>query len=291
MMPFAFAVLAAEIWVMRRLTRPREQQSAVGLEAAGRHGRPASRLEPDGETPRTTMRSVPVAVSLTLAVLLAAGVGYRSLEGWIDSALNRSLTLRQPLSSLPFQFGTWEGQDRQLEEAVRRLTGDDDYICRTYLNQAQSRSIDLYVGYVGRPRFRMGHRPDICYPSQGFEKVSEARMLVAGRAGSQTPVLLYEFRRPGVNSGPRELVVAAYIINGEFVVDPGAVDRYNIRGPGLLGRQIAYVARIQASVQASGDENADAALLSDFTAQIIGPIMAIMPSVAEPLRHRNDTGS
>jgi exosortase len=282
MIPFAWAVLMGELWLLRWMgggpRRSRERQAVPA--AAGRDG-PGSRAASRDARGLPRARSWLVlhrpAVTAVVAIMVLAGVGHRVLAARIDRALGQSLALRQALSTLPLQLERWQGRDVPLDEQVRRIAGDDDFLNRQYLDGTSGRTIGLYVGYVGRPRSRLGHRPDVCYPAHGFEETSRQPMSVKSRDGAEVPAVLYEFANPQPG-GPRERVLATYVINGQYVTDVTASGGLNGRSVGLGAKRETYVARVQVSIQASGDRAADVALLCEFASLLRGPLAAMMPA-------------
>jgi len=233
-------------------------------------------------SPAPLSSSVGVALVVVLAILLGAGFGHRLLEKRIALALAQPLAIAQPLATLPMQIGEWQGRGVPLDANVRRIAAEDDYINRRYSRaRPPGRSVGLYVGYVGRPRSRLGHRPDLCYPAPGRQRLAEEKLMVKTQTGREVPGILYEFRSSQVG-GPRELVLATYLINGEYRDDPAAVGGYNSRDANLFGRQSPYLGRVQVSLTASGDRSADLAVLTDFASTVAEPIASLMPYVEEP---------
>lgn len=275
MMPVACATLLAELWIMRRFgaTPAREASSTRSNSKSARSGSArAAYLQLPG-----VLRTRPLAAAVVL--LCCAGAGRHFVQGKVEAAMGQMLPLSQPLSTLPLKVGLWEGRDLSLDDDVRQMTGDDDFINRVYTRSDLSRSVRVYVGYIGRPRARMGHRPDICYPAQGFQETAKEMHELRISNGSTVPSVLYEFSAPLPDVG-RDLVLATFLINGRFTSDVLQVNSYNTRNPGLLSRRDAYVARVQLSLKASGDRVADVALLSDFAEHSLPLITAAMPVVS-----------
>lgn len=216
-----------------------------------------------------------IAVGAAIAVLVCAGAGHRLLAHKIDALLADYLRPKEPLGTLPLGIGPWNGHDAPVDERVREKAGDDDYLNRVY-SDANGQTLTMYVGYQGRPRTRMGHRPDVCYPAHGYKELQRESIELVSMGGLQVPALLHDFASPTLGA-PQQLVVAMYIVNGEFVSDTKVVNTYNTRGPSLFSAPRAYNTRIQIAVQATGDRAADTALLRDFAARIIDPIRSMMP--------------
>ena len=93
--------------------------------------------------------------------------------------------------------------------------------------------------------------------------------------------MFYEFRSPEI-TGPRDLVLAVFLINGQYGNGRSFYNEYNGRDPNLFQRQEPYSLRIQASIKSSGDHGMDFSVLSDFVSRVVEPIEAMMPH-AEPV--------
>lgn len=210
------------------------------------------------------------------AVLVAAGAGHRFLLSQIDAALAEPLKLQKPLSSLPLKLGPWAGRDIPLDAETRRIAGEDDFLNREYRSDELDCSVGLYVGYMGRPRSRMGHRPDTCYVAHGYEQVSQEPTVIAGSDNREIPALLYEFRSPRI-AAPGQLVLVLYSINGAYINSTALADDYNTRGAGLAGKRTSYAARIQIAMQASGDRDRDVSILAEFGSRVVRPLAEMMP--------------
>jgi hypothetical protein len=218
-----------------------------------------------------------IAVSATCVVLVGGGLAHRALVERIQVALGHVLKLEHPLSTLPLRQGPWVGRDLPTDNRTREIAGDDEFLSRAYHNEQSSRTVDLYVGYKGRPRSTMFHRPEICYVSHGFEQVSERSTIVTSQSGKKIPFTLYEFRSPKIG-GSRALVMATYVINGKCSANGAAAEDLNVRSPRLSGAYPVYITRIQVALQASGNPAEDLPILSDFCGKIFEQIAGIMPS-------------
>ncbi len=224
---------------------------------------------------RTSVFSV--AAAAAGVVLLASGQGHRMLSERIASAARHATELAAPLETLPLQLGTWQGVDMPLDADVLRIPGfEEEHINRRYAHHLSQRSVDVFVGYTGRPRTRLGHRPDVCYAAHGWERVSERRMQVPVAVGRTMPGILYEFRPPGL-SGSNRLVLAAFLANGTYQDDPESYNRRVVRNPGLSRTRPRYTARVQIALTATGDILADTAVLSGFASGVMELIESRMP--------------
>jgi len=218
--------------------------------------------------------TTPVVISLV--VLIAAGAGHRTLNARIEAALGQVLKPEKPLSALPLTIGSWEGTDEPVDENTRRIAGDDDFVNRLYRHVETGRCVSLYVGYIGRPRQWLGHRPDVCYRAHGYKCLSQDSARLRLLDGSEIPCFIYEFGSPTLG-GPRELVMATYLINGEFIPSLDRVKETNARCPRFSGNCPVYLARIQASVVATGDRGQDLQTLQDFAVTFQKHLLRLLP--------------
>lgn len=71
------------------------------------------------------------------------------------------------LDKVPYKFGDWTGQDMEISEDVRRVSGAVGAISRAYRNARTGDQVSLWL-IVGHARPVSAHLPNVCYPSTGF---------------------------------------------------------------------------------------------------------------------------
>lgn len=211
-----------------------------------------------------------------LAVLVASGFGHRGLLAWIDTSEGRLLPLRLPLSCLPLQVDGWVGQDMPLPPDILRILGREQYLNRIYVHPGTKRALTVYIGYSGQARLRIWHRPGICYPAHGFQEVSRQPYALKASARPSLPATLHEFISPQMGV-PRVLVLATYVVDGRFVNDPTVADNGDPHGLRWWREHATYGARVQVSMQTSGDKDADAALMAALASRLIEDLLPALP--------------
>ena len=106
-----------------------------------------------------------------IVVLLLAGAAVFGVRADADE----TPIDRQPLTALPYEMDDWDGRDaRPFPDDVVALLGVDDYVHRTYLNDAGV-PVSLYAGYYNSQR--QGdtiHSPQNCLPGAGWRPISSA---------------------------------------------------------------------------------------------------------------------
>lgn len=84
------------------------------------------------------------------------------------SGTNVSAEQRAELvAKVPSKIGDWVGQDKPVDENVRKTAGAIGAVSRTYRNSRTGELVDLWL-IVGHARDVSFHTPDVCYPAQGF---------------------------------------------------------------------------------------------------------------------------
>jgi exosortase len=273
MIPFAWALLVTELRLLDWMAERKHVGDHVPGKPGGNGVAGRSIVRPVLPTVGATMprwSAVPV-VALT-ACLVLGGLGHRLVAARIDVALSQAAMPARPLSTFPLVVGLWQGRDLPIDAAIIEAAREDDSLHRQYERADTRRAVGLYVGYIGRARSWLGHRPDVCYPANGFRTVGQERVEIRMAGGVDIAGLLHEFESPEP-AGRRVLVLVTYIINGTFVADLETVRQFNTRNTW----QEAYVARIQIWLPASGNREDDVALLEHFAGQIVGPLAEMMP--------------
>lgn len=239
----------------------------------------SSNVTPEAErrtsVPKPAVRSR-LAIAVILGMLAVTGAGDRWLTAQIEAAANQVLPLDQPLSAVPLRLGAWQGTDEPLDEKIRRIAGDDDSLNRVYRNAENNRTIGMYIGYVGRPRKWLGHRPDICYRTHGFEQISQTSAILPLADGSTIPCFMYEFQSPRLG-GSRQIVLATYLYNGMFLDNLEAMHEMNSRRVDVFKKRNTYLARIQISINATADRQQDIQLLQQFAISLQDPVLSLLP--------------
>jgi EpsI family protein len=120
-----------------------------------------------------------IARTLIAVLLLAATAAFGTRATATETPVDRA-----PLAALPHQLDGWEGRDaRPFPDDVVAVLGVDDYINRTYVNDAGS-PVSLYAGYYNSQR--QGdtiHSPQNCLPGAGWRPISAATIALPARSG------------------------------------------------------------------------------------------------------------
>lgn len=172
-----------------------------------------------------------------VAIMVLAATSVAVAEVWrprIRLAKGRAAVQLETV--FPKDFADWAVDDRQPVQLVSPDTKamlDKLYtqlLSRTYVNSAGDR-IMLSVAYGGdQSDATRTHRPEVCYPAQGFQVRSSSQGTVALTNSTQLPV-----RRLVTHLGTRVEPLTYWVVVGDRVVLTGVEQKlaqlhYGIRG-------------------------------------------------------------
>lgn len=196
----------------------------------------------------TAARLRAIVVAMLMAAAFAAAAAWRPTQHLSD--MRPKLTLE---TVFPQSFGDWTVDNRMPVQLVSPDTQAllnriyNQTLSRTYVNRSGDR-IMLSVAYGGdQSDGTRAHRPEVCYPAQGFQLVGDTRsgVLVEGR---EIPA-----RQLVARLGGRNEPITYWVTVGELIATSGTQQkltqlRYSTRGiipDGMLVR----VSSIDSDVQ------------------------------------------
>lgn len=194
--------------------------------------------------PRYFRRSYPRSVLvLWIVVLVAVGLVRRFVDTVLAAPAGEPLKLAVPLGELPKVIGAWSGVDVPVDKRVIKVAGTDDHVYRRYVDESNGSSVYLYAGYTSRPVSMLGHRPDICYPANGWIMRSSREESVVLANGSRVPCLIHQFEEG--ESGAPLVVLNYYVLQGRHTAEWSDFWGPKWRRPNLSRDPSYYVAQVQ----------------------------------------------
>ena len=218
-------------------------------------------------------KQVGVAMLTAIAMMAAGGTTYRVLAPRLARPSDSVPLTSAQLGVIPMQIGQWLGRDVALDEAIIRATDTDAHVNRLYIRGNQA--VSIFVAYGTRARDLMPHRPEVCYPSNGWTAAGSETIDLTIADGSFLPCTIYRFERGGL-SRPAVTVLNYYIVDGQYSPDVSLLRRKAWRG----SAGVRYMAQVQICSAAGGDAANDSAsqVVSQFAAQVAGEIRAVLPT-------------
>jgi hypothetical protein len=218
---------------------------------------------------------IPIWLAVTVAVLLLVGAGaaYRVAAARLQGDSVGPVRLPLPLKDFPEQVADWTGRDLEIAattKAYMEKNFADDYLSRRYVNAAQGLWADLYVVYcASSPAGILGHKPQRCYPGNGWIHDHTEASRFTSNAGRPIDCLIHRFHRPAPFY--QEIVVLNYyVLNGQITLSEDEFSGPLGRRPNLSGDPARYVAQVQVSSILEHSARTAAAQMADL-------ILAFLP--------------
>ncbi len=182
---------------------------------------------------------------LAFGALLVTGWGYRVVASRLELVTDTPVLLPIPLGAFPAEVNGWVGRDVPVPKHIQQAVGNDDFLHRVFVQQSTGQWVNLYVGYTGRPRTMLGHRPRICYVSTGWAHESTMQSYVLSLAGKTIPCSIHRFCKP--NTDEETVVLNYYVLNGQIISNESGFSALTWRMPNIAGDPAHYVAQVQIS--------------------------------------------
>ena len=162
--------------------------------------------------------SLRLALGAAVVLLLAARLGYGLLESRYGQAFRSVPLPRGSLEKLPQVLGEWQGHPQPMKAAIIKATDTDDHVSRFYRSAREPTGVSLWIGYGGRLRDMLPHRPEVCYPANGYTLEEERHVQLKSSDGTLLPCRILYFARGGLQA-ERVVVLNYYLVDGEYSPD------------------------------------------------------------------------
>lgn len=211
--------------------------------------------------------SVAAAATVSVLLLLTAGVAYRVTAPAWTTEIGMHVDLPVPLKEIPRQVGDWTGEDLEIPTTTQiymKTHFADDYMSRRYANQAERIWADAYVVYCStRLSGMLGHKPSVCYPGNGWIWDSTVPSQFTARSGRTIECLIHCFHKPAP-SYLQVYVLNFYVLNGQITLREKDFSSLIDRQLNLSGDPARYVAQVQISSVAEYSIMALASQMADI---------------------------
>jgi hypothetical protein len=135
-----------------------------------------------------------IAVPLLTLSLLATLFVESMLRTSPASAEPYHQHIAEVAATLPYQAGSWVGEDTEVPSAATALLRPNVIISRRYQNVRTGHNANLLLVQCRDSRDMLGHYPPVCYPGTGWTLASQIeRQAVATNASY--PAMEYDFTR------------------------------------------------------------------------------------------------
>jgi len=155
---------------------------------------------------------------VAVLVLLISGVAYRTLAAYYARPAESAPLPPGTLGRLPVDLADWHGSDLPMDERVVKATSSDQLLSRRYVRRDGSASVALVVSYGIRLRDLLPHRPEICYPGNGWTLRNTESSALKLPDGRSIPCQIQTFDRAGIGTDA-VVVLHYYLVDGQFSED------------------------------------------------------------------------
>lgn len=191
-----------------------------------------------------------LAVTLTVLLLVTAGVAYRTAAARLQGDSHDQVTLPISLKAFPKRVDGWAGEDLEIPsttDAYMKRNFADDYVSRRYTKAAQGVWADVYVVYCSsKPAGILGHQPLVCYPGNGWIHDGTESSQIVSRGGRPISCLVHSFHKPAPTY-QQIVVLNFYVVNGQITLTERDFSGILGRRPNIAGDPARYVAQVQVS--------------------------------------------
>jgi EpsI family protein len=185
-----------------------------------------------------------IAAIVASVMMLALGLAFRAMVARLKVPVTVPPIVPEALEGFPVQIGNWTGQEVPLDEAIAEKTDADALISRQYSRKNGLDSVFLYVA-CGVTWEMMFHRPEVCYPGNGWTLLDHSSMELPINNGMTLPCTIFRFSRGELDK--QEMVVLYYVIaDGRFYSDVSLL-RSRVWGVFAIVDHIAQVQIIASS--------------------------------------------
>lgn len=200
-----------------------------------------------------------VRVALVCVLLAISGVVRWQQTRRFQAIADASKESPFRLEELPMSVGPWQGEAAKLDEQIARATGATDHIVRRYVNQETGVRVDVIVLY-GPATSVFIHRPEVCYPSAGYEVAAAPSERNVNAGDLLAPFRALVYLRGEGGQTERQEVYYSWRYNGRWSPDVGTFKQLE-RIPGMYK---VHVARLVTDHEKRDVANPSEAFLQEF---------------------------
>jgi len=170
------------------------------------------------DTGKTSGR-IPASFLAAVIVLLAGGVGYRLLAGYLGSYTGSLPLPPGALQKIPLRIGDWQGRDTPIPDDLIPYIDAQSLLSRQYTRSGGAESANLFIAYGIRVRDFMVHRPEVCYRGAGYSLRERRPLALALPDGTGAQGEIMVFSRGSLGAERLNTVAVYYIADGQIRPD------------------------------------------------------------------------
>lgn len=234
------------------------------------------RLPKQTKNEHSDRRPIAAAIVAT-AMMFVSGAAFHTLVARVRGSMAGLPISPETLEGFPMQIGGWTGKEVPMDETIAGKTDADAHINRQYSRQNGRESVILYVAYGGSWEM-IFHRPEICYPGNGWTLIDSNSMELPVHNGMKLPCRIFRFSRGELQT--REVVVLYYCFADGLTYSNISLLRSRVWGALAA---VDRFAQVQIVVSSEGILTSEAMIriVSDFAVESASSIAQLLDDAAE----------
>jgi EpsI family protein len=214
---------------------------------------------------------MPATLRFLVVAVLMGGTAYL-MQARSDSEV---FPPREPLTSLPHQFGSWDGQDLVIDQGTLDVLGAGEFLHRSFQEPTVPAAwVDLLIAYF--PSQRAGdtiHSPDHCLQGEGWVPVRRDVIQLPRSDGSTFPANRYVTSK----AGERELVIYWFQAHDREVANEYVSKYYLVADSIRLNRSDGALVRLITPMAPQETPDAAQARILSLGSQLIPQLDRYIP--------------
>jgi len=221
-----------------------------------------------------------IAVIAATVIMLVSGVAFHTLIARVKGSIAGLPVAPEVLKGFPMQIGAWTGRQMPVDETIVKKMDSDAYINRQYSRHNGRESVGFYVTYGGTWEM-MYHRPDACYPANGWTLVDHSVIELPVHDGMNLSCSIFRFSRGELET--RDVVVLYYCVADGRIYSNISLLRSRVWGALAA---VDNFAQVQIFVSSGGVLTHDVMIkiVSDFAVESASSIAQLLVNATEDRR-------
>jgi hypothetical protein len=223
------------------------------------------------------------AAVLAGLLMLVCGVLYYGIAVILEMPINASPIPSDSLNYIPLQIASWNGHDIPVDDKIVQILDTDAYINRSYKRNDSIDSVVLFVACSYSAYDKTYHRPEVCYPSNGWTFINKYSSRLYYNSGTILPFSVWRYSRGDIE---KDVITVLHY----YIVDGKPFGNLSFAQPRLwrVMEKINYIARVMICTTSDplASNSAAEQVVSDFAVDSAPFIARLLDDIEK--KHKAD---